>query len=156
MKLGDVLKKEREKKELSTEEVAEKLGITNKEYGEMEGGESDAERWGPILAHIAIELETPTSRLLAESGRSEDCKKGQAGGLIKGHRENREKTTEQLVEALSQFEVTAEEYASVEKGESPIEVMGPRFLAFAEAIEQPVFNLFYPCGLPFQELDDYP
>lgn len=156
MKLGDVLKKEREKKELSTEEVASKLDISTDEYGAMEAGESDAERWGPILAHIAIELETPTSRLLAESGRSEDCKDGQAGGLIKGHRETREKTTEQMVEALSQFEVTAEEYASVEAGKSPIEVMGPRFLAFAEAIEQPVFNLFYPCGLPFQELDDYP
>ena len=25
-----------------------------------------------------------------------------------------------------------------------------------EMREQPVFNLFYPCGLPFQELDDYP
>ena len=36
------------------------------------------------------------------------------------------------------------------------EQVGPRLLAFAEAIEQPVFNLFYPCGLPFQELDDYP
>jgi len=156
VKLGDVLKKEREKKELTTEEVASKLGTSTKEYGAMEDGESDAERWGPILAHIAIELETPTSRLLAESGRSEDCKDGQAGGLIKGHREHREKTTEQMVEALSQFEVTAEEYAAVEEGKSPIEVMGPRFLAFAEAIEQPVFNLFYPCGLPFQELDDYP
>jgi transcriptional regulator with XRE-family HTH domain len=156
VKLGDVLKKEREKKELSTAAVAEKLGISEDEYGKMEAGESDAERWGPILAHIAIELETPTSRLLAESGRSEDTAKGQAGGLIKGHRERREKTPEQMVEALAQFEVTAEEYGSVEAGESPIEVMGPRFLAFAEAIEQPVFNLFYPCGLPFQELDDYP
>ena len=156
MKLGDVLKKEREKKGLSTEEVSSKLGVSEGDYQQMEDGESDAERWGPVLAHIAIELETPTSRLLAESGRSEDTKDGQAGGLIKGHRERREKTTDQLVEALSQFEVTADEYASVEEGKSPIEVMGPRLLAFAEAIEQPVFNLFYPCGLPFQELDDYP
>ena len=25
-----------------------------------------------------------------------------------------------------------------------------------EMIEQPVFNLFYPCGLPLDKLDDYP
>jgi hypothetical protein len=29
-------------------------------------------------------------------------------------------------------------------------------LRFAEMIEQPIFNLFYPCGLPLQELQDYP
>ena len=26
----------------------------------------------------------------------------------------------------------------------------------SEAIDQPVFNLFYPCGLPFDTLEDYP
>jgi len=153
VKLGDVLKKERTNKELEIGEVASKLGISEDEYEKMEAGESDAEKWGPILAQIAIELETPTSRLLAESGRSEDTEKGQAGGLIKGHRERREKTVEQMAEAL---EISADEYGEIEEGKSPIEVMGPRLLAFAEVIEQPVFNLFYPCGLPFQELDDYP
>jgi len=58
-----------------------------------------------------------------------------------------------MAEAL---EISADEYGEIEEGKSPIEVMGPRLLAFAEVIEQPVFNLFYPCGLPFQELDDYP
>lgn len=153
MKLGDVLKKEREKKKLSVEEVAEKLGISKKEWETMEAGESPAEEWGPHLAQIAIELETPTSRLLADSGRFEDTKKGQAGGLIQKHREKREKTEAQMAEALG---IGEDQYKEIEAGKSPLETYGPRFLGFAEAIDQPVFNLFYPCGLPFQELDDYP
>ncbi len=161
MKLGDVLKKEREGKGLSTvgglssEETAERLGIPAEKYQEMEAGESPAETWGPRLAEIAIQLETPTSRLLAESGRFEDTaqEKGQAGKLIQEHRERRQKTVSEMAEAL---EVSEEEYQAIEAGESPIEEYGPLLLGFAEVIEQPVFNLFYPCGLPFQELDDYP
>ncbi|NJL27882.1 MAG: hypothetical protein HC897_08280 [Thermoanaerobaculia bacterium] len=153
MKLGDVIKKERDKKGLSVEDTAARLSLSVDEYQKLEAGESAAEVWGPHLAHIAIELETPTSRLLAESGRSADCKPGQAGTLIKGHRERRQKTIEQMAQAL---EISKEEYEQVEQGSSPIEQVGPQMLAFAEAIEQPVFNLFYPCGLPFQELDDYP
>jgi len=153
MKLGDVLKKEREKKNLSVESVAEKLGISTDEYDTIEAGETPAEAWGPNLAQIAIELETPTSRLLAESGRFADTSPGQAGPLIRGHRERKEKSVAELAEALS---ISAEDYEQIEAGRSPVEKYGPLFLGFAEAIEQPVFNLFYPCGLPFQELDDYP
>lgn len=153
MKLGDVLKKERENKGLSVEEVAKQLGLPKKEWETMEAGETPAEEWGPRLAQIAIELETPTSRLLADSGRFEDTKKGQAGGLIRKHRERREKSEAEMAEAL---EISEEDYQQIEAGKSDVEVYGPRFLGFAEAIEQPVFNLFYPCGLPFQELDDYP
>jgi hypothetical protein len=58
-----------------------------------------------------------------------------------------------LAEAL---EMSEEAYLEIEAGKSPIERFGPLLLGFAEVIEQPVFNLFYPCGLPFQELDDYP
>ncbi|MFP3939958.1 MAG: helix-turn-helix domain-containing protein [Thermoanaerobaculia bacterium] len=153
MKLGDVLKKEREHKGLSVKEVAEHLGIPQKEWKAMEAGESPAEEWGPRLAQIAIELETPTSRLLADSGRFEDTKKGQAGKLIQKHRERREKSESEMAEAL---EISEDDYKQIEAGKSDVETYGPRFLGFAEAIEQPVFNLFYPCGLPFQELDDYP
>ncbi len=153
MKLGDVLRKEREKKGLAVEDVSSYLGVSTEAYEAIENGESDAERWGPVLAQIAIELETPTSRLLAESGRSRDCKPGQAGELIRGHRERVEKSAEEMAQATG---LSAEAYESVERGESPIETVGPQMLAFAEKIEQPVFNLFYPCGLPFQELDDYP
>jgi transcriptional regulator with XRE-family HTH domain len=153
MKLGDVLKKEREKKQISPEDTAEKLGISADEYRAMEAGESPAEEWGPRLAQVAIKLEVPTSRLLAESGRFADTKEGQAGGLIKGHRERRGLSVADLAQAV---EVSEAEYQEVEAGKSPIEKFGPLLLGFAEVIEQPVFNLFYPCGLPFQELDDYP
>jgi len=162
MKLGDVLRKEREKKGLSVEAVTSKLGISPAEYETMEAGESEAEKWGPVLAQIAIALETPTSRLLADSGRSADTREGQAGELIRQHRERREKTADELAEAVADglatvhVELSREEYETIEAAKSPIETVGPRLLAFAEVIEQPVFNLFYPCGLPFQELDDYP
>jgi transcriptional regulator with XRE-family HTH domain len=153
MKLGDVLRKERVKKKLSVEEVAERLGVPAGEWQAMEEGESPAEEWGPRLALLAIELETPTSRLLAESGRFADTREGQAGELIRQHRERREKSPAAMAEAAG---ISESEYQEIEAGTSPLETYGPRFLGFAEAIEQPVFNLFYPCGLPFQELDDYP
>ena len=172
MKLGDVLKKERENKQVSAEDTAERLGISVEDYQEMENGESAAEQWGPRLAQMAIKLETPTSRLLAESGRFEDTNQtdGQAGGLIKGHRERREVAQADMVEyinnAFKELDITDElreslqmteaDYEEVEAGKSGLEKFGPLLLGFAEVIEQPVFNLFYPCGLPFQELDDYP
>ena len=153
MKLGDVLKKERERKKLSFENTASQLGLSEDEYREVEGGQSPAEKWGPLLALIAIKLETPTSRLLAESGKSADTKQGQAGQLITKHRERRQKTPEQMAEGL---EIPLEDYRQIEAGESGIEKYGPLLLHFAELIEQPVFNLFYPCGLPLEKLDDYP
>jgi transcriptional regulator with XRE-family HTH domain len=153
VKLGDVLKKERERKKLSLEDMAGKLGLPEEKYREMEAGSSPAEKWGPLLARIAIKLETPTSRLLAESGKSADTKSGQAGELIRKHRERRNKTPEQLAE---QLELSREEYQDIEAGSSPIEEFGPILLHYAEVIDQPVFNLFYPCGLPLEKLDDYP
>lgn len=153
MKLGDVLKKERVKKGLSVEETARELGVKESEYQEIEAGATSAERWGPLLASIAIELETPSTRLLAESGRSKDAKKGQVGSLIARHRERRHKSAEEMARAL---EIEREEYARIEKGETEIEKYGPLFLRFSELIDQPMFNLFYPCGISFQKLDDYP
>ncbi len=153
MKLGDVLKKERERKKLSTSDTAARLGISEEKYGEIEAGSSPAEKLGPLLAKIAIKLQTPTSRLLAESGKSKDCKPGQAAELIRKHRERNQLTVEQLAQ---QLEISKEEYEEIEAGRSGIEEYGPLFLNFAEVIEQPVFNLFYPCGLPFDSLPDYP
>jgi transcriptional regulator with XRE-family HTH domain len=153
MKLGDVLKKEREKKGASVEEAADRLGISAEAYTSLESGGSDVEKWAPLLAEIAIKLETPTSCLISESGRAEDAKAGQSGTLIRQHRERREINADDLAEGIG---ISKEEYAQIEAGESPLEQYGPQVLAFAELIEQPVFNLFYPCGLPFQELEDYP
>lgn len=155
MKLGDVLRKERERKKISPEDMAGKLGIPDEQYREMEAGGSPAERWGPLLAQVAIKLETPTSRLLADSGRSADTQNGQAGQLIRKHRERRGKTVDQMAEEL---EIPKQEYEEIEAGSSGIEQYGPLLLHYAEVIEQPVFNLFYPCGLPLDKLEynDYP
>ena len=153
MKLGDVLQKERKARGLTPEEVASRIGLTAQDYHDLEAGASAAEEWGPRLARIAIALETPTSRLLAESGRFADATQGQAGLLVRRHREARGKTLEEVAEAA---EIPLDDYRAVEQGDSPLETWGPLLLGFAEVVEQPVFNLFYPCGLPFQELDDYP
>lgn len=155
MKLGDVLKKERERKKLSTADTAGKLGIAEDHYRELEAGASPAEQWGPLLARVAIQLETPTSRLLADSGKSADTQKGQAGTLIRKHRESRHKTVDQMAQEL---EISKQDYEEIEAGQSGIEEYGPLLLHFAEVIEQPVFNLFYPCGLPLDKLEvnDYP
>lgn len=155
MKLGDVLKKERERKKLSIEDTTTQLGIPAEHYRELEAGASPAEKWGPLLALIAIKLETPTSRLLADTGKSADTHQGQAGQLIRKHRERRNKTPDQLA---GELEISNEEYDAIEAGSSGIEEYGPLLLHFAEIIEQPVFNLFYPCGLPLDKLEvnDYP
>ena len=92
--------KERERKKLSLDDMAGRLGIPAEKYQEIEAGSSPAETWGTRLANIAIQLETPTSRLLAESGKSADTRAGQAGELIHKHREKRGKTPEQMAEAL--------------------------------------------------------
>lgn len=156
MKLGEVLMKERERKKLSLEDMAGRLELPVEEYRTIEAGDSEAEKWGPLLAKVAIKLETPTSRLLADSGKFAETNKeqGQAGQLIRKHRERRQKSAEDMAKLL---EISDAEYREIEDGGSGIEKWGPFFLHFAEIIEQPVFNLFYPFGLPLDKLrlEDY-
>ncbi|MEA2559129.1 MAG: Helix-turn-helix domain [Acidobacteriota bacterium] len=153
MKLGQVLKKERERKKLSPADTASRLGIPEDRYAEIEAGGSPVEKWGPLLFQSAVKLETPTSRLLAESGKSKDCKPGQAGELIRKHRERKQITADQFAQQLG---ITREEFDEIEAGRSGIEEYGPLLLGFAEIIEQPVFNLYLPHGIQFDQLDDYP
>jgi transcriptional regulator with XRE-family HTH domain len=153
MKLGDVLKKERELKSISVQEIALQLGITEAEYRFIEDGNSQAERWGPLLGKIAIKLSAPTARLISKSGSAGEARKGACGTLIKLHREKSEKSLDEIAAAL---ELSREEYEQIENGESPIEEFGPLLLRYAEVIEQPIFNLFYPCSLPLEKLRDYP
>jgi transcriptional regulator with XRE-family HTH domain len=61
-----------------------------------------------------------------------------------------------MAELAESLGLSRGEYEEIERGESPLEQLGPRMLRFAEAIEQPLFNLFYPCGLPLESLEDYP
>ena len=142
MKLGDVLRKERESKKLSLEDTASKLGLSEESYRQIEAGESPAETWGPLLANIAIKLETPTSRLLADSGKSADSKPGQAGELIRKHRERR--TQDARADGREAGDLARASTRRSRTASSPIEEYGPLLLHFAEIIEQPVFNLFYP------------
>jgi len=151
MKLGDVLRKERERKRLDVEKVAAELSVAVDDYQELEAGSSPIEQWAPKLAQIAIQLSTPTSRLISETGKSRDA--GECGGLIRSHREKRELDQEELAKSLG-WQVS--ELDSIEAGKSPLESYAPLLLKFAELIEQPIFNLFYPCGLPLNQLEDYP
>jgi transcriptional regulator with XRE-family HTH domain len=153
MTLGDVLRKERQARGLSVLYVAGRLGIAELEYERIEQGLSPAEKWAPILAKIAIRLETPTSRLISSTGRSDDAKPGDCGNLIRHHRESRSLTQEATAAYL---ELPAADYAEIEACRSPIEDCAPLLLQFAETVDQPIFNLFYPCGIAFEKLDDYP
>lgn len=155
MKLGDVLKKERERKKLTIDDMGGLLNLATEQYLEMEAGDSPAEEWGPKLALIAIALQTPTSRLIATTGKSAQAKEveGQCGKLIRTHRDRRELTLEELAENVG---ITPPEMQAIEDGASPLETYAPLLLSFAEAVDQPIFNLFYPCGLPFETLTDYP
>lgn len=155
MTLGDVLRKERERKNLTLETVAAELDLSVERYQEYEGGESPIEEWGPKLAMIAIKLSTPTSRLISETGKSPQAahEGGRCGRLIRRHRERREMTQADLA---AQLNIPVDEIIAIENGESPLEIFSPRLLRFADLINQPIFNLFYPCGLPLDKLDDYP
>ncbi|MEP6911789.1 MAG: helix-turn-helix domain-containing protein [bacterium] len=153
MKLGDVLRKERELRQISLSQAASGLGLTETQYGLLEDGSSPAERWGPLLAQLAITLGAPTSRLISETGRAEDAVRGACGRLIKQHREKKGKSIAEVAESVR---LSREIYQQIEEGVSPVEEFAPLLLRFAELIEQPIFNLFYPCALPLEKLRDYP
>jgi transcriptional regulator with XRE-family HTH domain len=155
MTLGDVLRKERQRRGLSAATCAEKLDLAPAEYANLEGGTSPAEQWGPCLGRLAIKLEVPTSRLICESGRAAHAQVelGQSGRLIAARRRERGQS---VAEVSAAAEITPEILALIERGDSPIEQYGPLLLRFAELVDQPIFNLMYPCGLPLEALEDYP
>jgi len=146
--------KERERKKLSPEELAGKLDLPVERYLAVEAGESPAERWGPLIRDLAVALEVPTSRMFAPSGKWSDTRPGQAGELIRKHRETKGLSSETMAEKLG---VSIEEYREIESGSSGIEEWGPFFMRFAAEVLDPhfpgvVFNLFHPFGLPFEKL----
>jgi len=153
MKVGDVLRKEREQRKLTVADVVSRLGVSEAEYEELEGGDSPAEKWGAVLARAAIKLETPLSRLISETGKSDAAKEGQVGKLVGRHRERRGESRDAMAEYLN---ISRDEYDSLEAGKLPIEHYGRVLLAFAEMIDRSVFDLFYPCGLSLDKLEDYP
>jgi len=155
MKLGDVLRKERERKKLTVEDVAAKLGLSIEDYKMLESGDLTLEEWATSVAEIAIKLSTPTSRLISETGKSAGARlrDRQCGQLIAKHRLRRELSQEDLA---GQLAWPVERLALIESGSSPLEHYTPLLLRFAEVIDQPIFNLFYPCDLPLAQLKDYP
>lgn len=154
MKQGEVLMKEREKKKLSLEDLAAKLGMPVESYRAVEAGESPAEKWGPVIRDLAVALEVPTSRMFAPSGKVADTRPGQAGELIRKHREAKGLSADAVAAKAG---ISAEEYQQIESGTSEIETWGPFFMRFAAEVLDPhfpgvVFNLFHPFGLPFEKL----
>lgn len=154
MKQGEVLMKERERKKLSAEELADKLEMPAEKYRDIEAGNSAAEKWGPVIRDLAVALEVPTSRMFATSGKWADTRPGQAGELIRKHREAKGLSAEAVAAKIG---VPVEEYQQIESGSSEIEEWGPFFLRFAAEVLDPnfpgvVFNLFHPFGLPFEKL----
>ena len=154
MKQGEVLMKEREKKKLSLEDLAGKLAMPAERYREIEAGGSPAEKWGPVIRELAVTLEVPTSRMFAPSGKVADTRRGQAGELIRKHREAKGLSVEAVAEKVG---ISADEYREIESGSSDIEEWGPFFMRFAAEVLDPnfpgvVFNLFLPFGLKFEQL----
>lgn len=155
MNLGNVIQKERQRRQIDRADAASALRLSSEEYEQLESGVSPVEHWGRLLGQLAVELEIPTSRLIAASGRASDAGQtsGQCGALILKRRRQRRLSIEELAAGIGIANAALEE---IERGESPLEQFAPRLLRFAELIEQPVFNLLYPCGLPLEELEDYP
>jgi transcriptional regulator with XRE-family HTH domain len=146
--------KERERKKLSAEDLAARLDMPAEKYLEIEAGDSPAEKWGPLIRELAVALGVPTSRMFATTGKWSDTRAGQAGELIRKHRETKGMSQEALAEKLG---VPVEEYREIEAGTSSIEEWGPFFMRFAAEVIDPhfpgvVFNLFHPFGLPFEKL----
>ena len=57
MKLGDVLRKERETKGLTAEEISKRLGVPPDEYKAIKAGDSPLEKYG-ALARISNLIQT--------------------------------------------------------------------------------------------------
>jgi len=154
MRLGDVLRKERERKTLSVETVATSLRLSADEYQALETGSLPIEHWGLKLCRFAIKLKTPTARLISESGRWEDAARetGQCGKLVRRCREQRG-FSQQSMSAM--VDMTFPDLVALENGKSAAEIYAPLLLGFAQLVNQPIFNLLHPGGLPLEKIDDY-
>jgi len=153
MKLAAVFKKERELKGISVGDAARNLNISGEAYQELEHGHSAVEKWANVLTKAALVLKTPTARLVSEDGTAVGTTKGSCGKLIKHYREQRQLSIEEMAAAVG---LSLAEYQDLERGQSPLETFGPLLLCFAELIEQPVYNLLFPSGVPIEKLEEYP
>ena len=90
-----------------------------------------------------------------ETGKSAGASlvEGQCGKLIISQREKKGISRKDLAEKI---QISITDMESIEEGSTALETYAPLLLSFAEIIDQPIFNLFYPCGLPLDKLTDYP
>lgn len=155
MRLGDVLRKERERKRLSLGELAGAIDLSQEVYAALEGGEPTFEEWAPKLGLCAMALQIPTSRLISSSGKARDAgrQRGQTGRLIMQRRVELGIVEDNLAAAMA---ISTAQLSVVESGESPLEQYGILLLRYAEVIEQPIFNFLNPGGVPLARLADYP
>jgi transcriptional regulator with XRE-family HTH domain len=151
MTFGQVLQKERSRARFSPAEMAERVRLANEQYEKLESGEPEIEEWAPLLGRMAMEFEIPTSRLISSTGRSEHAEG--CGRLIRRRREQLGTSVSHVAERL---QISLDRYQSIEAETSPLESLGPALLRFSEATTVPIFNFFYPCGLPSALIDDYP
>ena len=75
------------------------------------------------------------------------------GEVLKKERRKRGIEAAELAKSLG---IGEKRYREVEAGESGLESAAALLQAYSKEVGVPVNELFYPCGLPFQELDDYP
>jgi transcriptional regulator with XRE-family HTH domain len=153
VKLGDVIRKERERRGITPSYAAECLRLSIDEYEALERGDSSAERWGPLVARCAITFAVPMARLLSPSGRSESVEQSQVGTLFQKYRLGSGLSVQATADELG---IDASQYEAIEAGVAPVGQMAAWLLAFGEMVDQPVFNFFFPCGLSLERIDDYP
>lgn len=75
------------------------------------------------------------------------------GDVLKKERERRNVPPAAVADRLG---ITVDAYEAIEAGENAeLENVATLVVRFNDLIEGQVNQLFYPCGLPFSEIDDY-
>jgi transcriptional regulator with XRE-family HTH domain len=113
VKLGDVMRKERERCGLSAVQVASTLNLDIGEHADIENGKSAAEQWGPIIAAIAMKFRVPIARLLSVNGRSDWFGKNTVARLLEQHRRLADASRDAVAGEIG---IDAGQYAAAEDG----------------------------------------
>ncbi len=130
---------EREKLQLSLETVAAALNVSVNDYVAIEEGQSQLERFGPLLGRIAVNCGRPMSRFISATGKASDPRKEGVGAALRSVREELKLPVDQVLEGMSQ-QVSREQYSGIEHGGSGIDKPCIQLLAFANLVQIPVFN----------------
>ncbi len=79
------------------------------------------------------------------------------GDVLKKEREMRGGTLDRIEEVWTDMRpLSAKAIGEIEAGtHEEFELAAALVAAYSKAFEIPVSQLYYPCGLPFQSIDDY-